>query len=238
MRLEVLATAASVAERAAAWLAAAARAAVTSRGRCAIALSGGRTPWPMLEALRHLEVPWASTHLFQVDERFAPADHPARNLTSLRRSLLAVAALPPGNVHAMPVEDPDRRSGAARYVRELERVAGTPPVLDVVHLGLGVDGHTASLVPGDPAPVEQGKDVAVTGPHDGWMRMTLTFPVLDRSRAVLWLVTGEDKAGVLARLVDGDRSIPAGRVRADRALVIADRAAAAGLAARGRRRIG
>jgi 6-phosphogluconolactonase len=129
----------------------------------------------------------------------------------------------------MAVEEEDLRTAASRYQRELEAVAGAPAVLDVVHLGLGADGHTASLVPGDPVLAVDGADVALSGSYAGRVRMTLTYPAIDRARALLWLVTGADKRAALPRLLAGDRSIPAGRVRAPEALVLADRAAAADL---------
>ena len=229
MRIDVLPDADAVALRAARWVAAAARDAVTARGLFTFAVSGGRTPWQMLKALTAEEVPWEAFHLFQVDERMAPAGDPDRNLTHIRESLLSAVALPPGHLHAMPVEDEDLAVAAARYAREIATVAASPPVLDVVHLGLGPDGHTASLVPGDPVLEIADADVALAGPYQGRRRMTLTYPVLDRARAVLWVITGSEKAPVLPRLLVGDRSIPAGRVRADRALLLADRDAAAGL---------
>ncbi|MBV8265620.1 MAG: 6-phosphogluconolactonase, partial [Planctomycetaceae bacterium] len=127
---------------------------------------------------------------------------------------------------AMPVESPDLEVAAQRYGRTLREIADSPPVLDLVHLGLGPDGHTASLVPGDPVLDVTGADVALTGVYQGRRRMTLTYPILNRSRRVMWLVTGREKAGMLGRLRAGDESIPAGRVRQDQALVLADRAAA------------
>ena len=115
-----------------------------------MAVSGGRTPWEMLRALAGEEVPWKAVHVFQVDERVAPAGDPDRNLTHLRESLLEHAPLPAEQIHAMPVEEPDLEGAAARYAQTLRQIAGSPPVLDLAHLGLGPDGHTASLVPGDP----------------------------------------------------------------------------------------
>jgi len=233
MKLEVLRDALSVARRGAQEIAAQARAAVETRGRFSVALSGGHTPWQMLEALAQEQVPWDAVHLFQVDERVAPAGDPDRNLTHIAQSLLARVALPTGNLHAMPVEEKDLNAAAARYARELARVAGAPPVLDLVHLGLGPDGHTASLVPGDPVLEADEKEVALSGPYQGHRRMTLTFPILDRARSILWLVTGAEKSGMLLRLQAGDRRIPAGRVRGDRALILADVEAAPRTSQRG-----
>jgi len=164
----------------------------------------------------------------------APAGNPDRNLVHLRESLLEHAPLPEGQVHAMPVEAADLDAAAAEYAAELAQLAGAPPVLDLVHLGLGPDGHTASLVPGDPALEVRGVDVTMTGVYQGRRRMTLTYPAIERSRKVLWVVTGGEKAGMLARLVAGDASIPAGRVRHAQAVLIADRAAAAALAGGGK----
>ena len=180
----------------------------------------------MLRALADEDVPWPSVHVFQVDERIAPAGDPDRNLTHLRESLLSRAPLPPAQIYAMPVESADLAAAAIEYAKSLEELAGTPPVLDLVHLGLGPDGHTASLVPGDPVLAVTGADVALTGVYMGRRRMTLTFPVLDRARKVLWLVTGGEKVPMLKRLLAHDPTIPAGRVRPDDALVLADRAAA------------
>jgi 6-phosphogluconolactonase len=159
----------------------------------------------------------------------APPTDPDRNLAHLRESLLDHAPLPPDHLHAMPVDAPDLDGAARQYAQTLRGVAGFPPVLDLVHLGLGADGHTASLVPGDPVLNITDTDVAVTGPYQGRRRMTLTFPIINRSRRTLWLVTGREKATALARLRDGDPSIPASRVLQDRALILADRTAAEGL---------
>ncbi|MBV8383657.1 MAG: 6-phosphogluconolactonase [Planctomycetaceae bacterium] len=226
MKLEVLSDADTVARKAAAIIAAEARTASAARGRFLMAVSGGHTPWLMLRALASEDVPWESVHLVQVDERVAPAGHPDRNLTHLRECLLEHAPLRPGQLHAMPVESPDLAEAATRYAHTLREIAGSPPVLDLVHLGLGPDGHTASLVPADPVLDVTDADVALTRVYQGRRRMTLTYPILNRSRRVMWLVTGREKAGMLGRLRAGDESIPAGRVRQDQALVLADRAAA------------
>lgn len=201
-------------------------AAVAGHGRFVMAVSGGHTPWQVLLALAKEPVPWNEVHVAQVDERVAPAGDPDRNLTHLRESLLDHALLPPGQIHAMPVEEDDLEAAAASYARLLQQTAGSPPVLDLVHLGLGPDGHTASLVPRDPVLDVADRDVALTGVYQQRRRMTLTYPMLNRSRRVLWLVTGTEKAEMLVRLQSGDVSIPAGRVRRDEALVLADRAAA------------
>ena len=231
MKIEVHPDAAAIARKAADIIAADARAAVVSRGRYVMAVSGGSTPWLMLRALADEQVPWENLHVVQVDERAAPAGDPERNLTHLRESLLDHAPLPLRHIHAMPVEAPDLNSAALQYARILRDVAGSPPVIDLVHLGLGVDGHTASLVPGDPVLEVTDADVAATRPYQGRRRMTLTFPIINRSRRVLWLVTGREKAGALARLCDSDPSIPASGVRQDVALILADRAAAEQLGA-------
>ena len=225
MEIRILADADAVAAEAARLIAAEARAAVASRGRFVVAVSGGRTPWQMLRALAGEDVPWAGVHVVQVDERIAPAGDPDRNLTHLRESLLEHAPLPADHIYAMPVEEADLGEAAGNYARLLEQIAGTPPVLDLAHLGLGPDGHTASLIPGDPVLKVADRDVALTGVYMKRRRMTLTYPMLNRSRRLLWLVTGTEKVTMLPRLRAADASIPAGRVRQDRALVLADRAA-------------
>jgi len=192
-------------------------------------VSGGRTPWMMLRVLSGQDMPWDKVHVVQVDERVAPAGHTDRNLTHLHESLLKHASLPVDHIHAMSVEASDLETAAAQYATILNTIAGSPPVLDLVHLGLGPDGHTASLVPGDPALNVTDADVTVTGIYQGRRRMTLTYPILNRARRILWLVTGSEKAGMLTRLRDGDRSIPAGLVRREQAFVLADPAAATGL---------
>ena len=226
MRIEVLADADAVARKAASVIAAEARQTVPVRGRFIMAVSGGHTPWVMLRALADEDVPWTSVHIFQVDERVAPEGHADRNLTHLRVSLLEHAPMPAGQIYAMPVELPDLQTAAAKYATQLETIAGAPPVLDLVHLGLGPDGHTASLVPGDAVLGVTDRDVAVTGVYQGRNRLTLTYPVINRARRILWLVTGSEKVPMYKRLQAGDRSIPAGRVRQDNARLLADRAAA------------
>jgi 6-phosphogluconolactonase len=232
MKLEVLNDADSVAQAAARTIAADARAAAASRGYFAFAVSGGHTPWVMLRALASEDVPWPAVHIFQVDERIAPPGDPDRNLTHLRESLLEHAPMPAQNVHAMPVETADLNEAAKQYSATLRQVVGAPPVLDLVHLGMGPDGHTASLVPGDPVLQVTDVDVALTGIYQKRRRMTLTYPMINRARRVLWVITGAEKVSMLKRLQDGDTSIPSGRIQRDAALVLADRAAAGQLSAK------
>jgi 6-phosphogluconolactonase len=226
MKIEVYSNADAVALEAAKLIAKIAQEAVAARGKFVMAVSGGKTPWIMLRDLAHEDVPWKGVHVVQVDERVAPEGDPDRNLTHLRESLLEHAPLRPDQIYAMPVEATNFREACMRYALTLEEMAGSPPVLDLVHLGLGPDGHTASLVPGDPVLDVTNADVALTGIYQGRRRMTLTYPIINRSRRVLWLVTGSEKAGMLARLQAGDVSIPAGRVSRDHAVILADRAAA------------
>ena len=227
MKLEVLADADAVARRAAAHIAAASRAALAARGRFVLAVSGGRTPWPMLRALADQDVPWSAVHVFQVDERVAPAGDPDRNLTHLRESLLD--ARRPEQIHAMPVEapistPPPRTTRASSRASPARRRCSTSCI----------SASAPTATPRRSCPATRcssvaDRDVALTGPYQERRRMTLTYPVLDRAREILWLVTGADKAPMLARLRAGDRSIPAGRVRGERALALVDRAAAAAL---------
>jgi 6-phosphogluconolactonase len=206
----------AVATSAADYVAGLARSAVAARGRFTFAVSGGHTPWAMFAALAEHEVPWADVLIYQVDERVAADGDPDRNLTHLRASLGSA----PARVHPMPVTDQDLAAAAAGYA------TGLPQRFDLIHLGLGPDGHTASLVPGDPVLAVTDALVGVTQPYQGHPRMTLTYPALARADQLLWLITGADKKEPLARLLAGDTSIPAGRVTAARSLVLADTAAA------------
>jgi 6-phosphogluconolactonase len=216
--LQVWATPDAVARKGARYVAARARAAVAEHGRFAFAVSGGHTPWAMFAALASEDVPWPHVELFQVDERVAPDGDPDRNLTHLRDSIGDA----PAKVHPMPVTDADLDDAAAAYATAL------PQRFDLVHLGLGPDGHTASLVPGDPVLAVEDRLVALTQPYQDHRRMTLTYPALGRADQLLWLITGADKRDPLTRLLAGDESIPAGRVHAARSLIIADDAAAPG----------
>ena len=226
MNIEVYADADAVAHEAAKLIAKEAQNAVATRGKFVMAVSGGKTPWVMLRDLAQENVPWQGVHVFQVDERIAPGGDPDRNLTHLRESLLEHAPLSPAQIYAMPVNSQDLQVACRQYAQILGSVAGSPAVLDLIHLGLGPDGHTASLVPGDPVLNVKDADVALTGFYQNRRRMTLTYPVINRARRILWLATGAEKTGMLARLQAGDVSIPAGRANRDRAVILADRAAA------------
>jgi 6-phosphogluconolactonase len=171
----------------------------------------------MYDALGDEDVPWQSGRILQVDERIAPEGHPDRNLTALMRRLPPAAA---ERLEPMRVEDPDAEAAAVAYA------GGLPDALDIVHLGLGPDGHTASLIPGDPVLDVADRRVAVTtGEYEGRRRLTLTYPYLAAARDVVWLVTGAEKRDALERLLAGDHSIPAGRVDAPDAVIVADAAA-------------
>jgi 6-phosphogluconolactonase len=217
LREELLADAELAARRGAELIATAAAESIGARGGFSLAVSGGHGPWRMFELLASHEVDWARVTVFQVDERVAPDGDDDRNLTHLRPSLPQAGR---ERIRPMPVTDDDRDAAAARYEEQL------PDRLDLVHLGLGPDGHTASLVPGDPALEVTDRLVALTGSYQGRRRMTLTYPALDAAHRILWLVTGDDKREALAKLRAGDRTIPGGRVEGRNAVVICDRAAA------------
>jgi 6-phosphogluconolactonase len=224
MQVEILATPEAVAKRAAAIVAAEARQAVSARGSFNVAFSGGHAPWIMLRDLASEDVPWEKVQIFQIDERVAPAGDPDRNLTHIRETLVSHAPLDPEQVHPMPVELPDLEAAAAHYGQTLRQYCGSSPILDLAHLGLGPDGHTASLVPGDPVLNVTDRDVALTGVYMERRRMTLTYPMINRSRKILWLVTGADKVDALAKLRAGDTSIPGGRIARGNAMLLAEQA--------------
>jgi 6-phosphogluconolactonase len=230
--MEVHPDASAVARRAATWIADVARQSIQERGRFVVALSGGNTPLQMLRFLATETIEWQNVYVVQVDERVAPDGSPDRNLTQLREALLARVPIPAGQLYPMPVEADDLAAAAKGHGQLLARLAGLPPVLDLVQLGLGADGHTASLVPGDAAVETHDADVAVTASYKGWRRMTLTFPIINRARRILWLVTGAEKSAVVARLVLGDDSLLASRIKRASALAMVDQAAAANISKR------
>jgi 6-phosphogluconolactonase len=217
--LVTLPDASALAARAAELVAAQVRSVVADRGRFTFAVSGGHTPWAMFGELTTEEMPWSAMQIFQVDERVAADGDPDRNLTHLRKALGDVTA----EVVAMPVNEADLDEAAENYASRL------PDTFDLVHLGLGPDGHTASLVPGDPVLGVTDRPVGVTGSYQGHRRMTLTYPGLARADEIIWLVSGADKRDALTKLLAGDLSIPASRVEAKRSTILADASAAADL---------
>ncbi len=225
--IEVRPNAASVAARAAELLVRYVRDDVARHGRATLAVSGGRTPQRIFEILATAPLSWELVDFFQVDERIAPAADADRNATQVGAALAAPLLRQPDAFHWMPVEDADLESAALRYGAALRHAAGSPPALGTVHLGLGADGHTASIFPGSPLVDASPGDVAVTAEHLGRRRMTLTLPVLNAARRILWIVTGVDKQAALAGLVAGDPSVVGSRVRRSGALILADADAAA-----------
>ncbi len=219
MKIEVAANAEDASQSAARLLAEHVMMAVAGRGHACIALSGGSTPWDMLANLAKRDLPWSRLHVFQVDERECPIKSKDRNYKHIMDILPKEC-----QIHPMPVEDVEK--GAAHYALELSRILGKERRLDVVHLGLGADGHTASLVPGDPALEVTDRDVTWTEPYQGHRRMTLTYPLINRARFAFWLVTGAEKSEALAQLAAGDPAIPATGVRVKPCQVIADKKAA------------
>jgi len=226
MQIKILPDPTSVASASAALVAERVLQSVAERGRFTIALSGGSTPWAMLAEIAKEDLPWDKVHVFQVDERVAPTGDKDRNLTHMYASLLDSTPIPPGQIYPMPVEDADLDEGCRRYAVTLSRIVGNPTVIDLIHLGLGPDGHTASLIPEDKSLDVTDMDVASAGPYQERMRMTLTYPIINRAREIMWLLTGSGKTEMLNRMKAGDKSIPAGRVSQENAIVFADQAAA------------
>ncbi len=224
--LLILPDAEAVAVEAANRIEAALSASVAARGRFALAVSGGSTPWSMFAELGRRPLPWGAVDLFQVDERVAPLGSEERNLTQLESILNASPELASVRTHPMPVDAHDLDMSCRAYSQLLWDLLGYPPEFDLVHLGLGADGHTASLFPDDPALRVDELDVSLTRIHAGWRRMTLTLGAINASRQILWVVTGESKAEALAALVEGTQPLPANRIRRGAACILADRAAA------------
>jgi 6-phosphogluconolactonase len=224
IHVEVLPDGAALAARTADLVAEKLSGAIEARGRATLAVSGGSSPLAFFAQLAERKLAWEAVHVFQVDERVAPPGHPDRNLTGLQEALLDRVPIPAGNVHPMPVEEPDLEAGTAAYAQEIQTVTGSGGRIDVVHLGIGDDGHTASWPPGDPV-VDATDDTAVVGPFNGRLRMTLTPPAVNRAGWIVWLIAGAAKAPVVARLLEGDPAIPASRVRRHDVTLLADTAA-------------
>lgn len=229
MNLKTLNDLQSVAKAAAAYIANEARAAIQSRGKFVMAVSGGKTPWIMLRHLAEETMDWNKVHIFQVDERIAQAGSADRNWTHLQESLLNNAATKGVHLYPMPVEASDLEAGAAKYIQILHQLTGIPAVFDLVHLGLGADGHTASLIPGDPVLKIIDREIGITGLYQGHQRMTLTYPIINRSQSILWVVTGKEKQEALQQLLNKDKAIPGGSVVQTEATIIADADAAEAL---------
>lgn len=227
MEINVLNNPETVAHTAAALIANEARLSVAQRGRFAMAVSGGsgKATWMMFEQLTKEDVPWEQVHIFQVDERIAPAGSADRNLTHLQANLLSCTSVRPEQIYAMPVEESDPTAAAHQYAQLLHHVIGSPAVFDLVHLGLGPDGHTASLIPNDPVLEITTADVAITGVYQNHQRMTLTYPALNRARRLFWVATGAEKRTALNHLLNRDACIPAGRLQQTQATLFVDQAA-------------
>ena len=226
MRLKITHDAESAANAAAAEIARTCADAVAIRGQALVAFSGGETPWLMLRELCRFDLPWQKIFVAQVDERVAPRDDARRNFTRLEQILVRAGRLSSAQLLPMPVETEDLAAAATGYQAALEERGGAPLQLDLVQLGLGADGHTASLVPGDPALQALDRDVAVTSAYQGLRRMTLTLPAINRARRKLWLVTGAAKSARLRELLAGTGGTPAIAVSRDDTLVVADESAA------------
>lgn len=202
------------------WLASTIADVVHQRGVCHLAVSGGSTPLPTFALLATMDVTWSQVHIWQVDERVAPDGDAARNATGLDATLLERIDLPPSNLHLMDVTRADLEIAAVDYSLSLSDACGG--VLDIVHLGIGADGHTASWPPGDPVIDVTDRDVAISQPYQGHVRMTLTVPCVNRARRRLFLVSGQDKADALAALLENRGTIPANRVTLDETTVLSN----------------
>ena len=231
MNVEVLVDGEALAERAVELLVASAARAIDERGQFVWAVSGGSTPRRMLQLLsERRDLDWSRTHLFQVDERLAPDGDPDRNATMLQTELLTdtfLAHNTPAGIWLMPVTANDSVAAAAEYAETMDALAGTPVVFDLIQLGMGGDGHTASLIPGDPIVDVIDRDVAISQEYQGRLRMSFTWPVLDRAKELLWVIGGESKQDAVRLFLDSDSSIPATLPTQARATVLLDQAAAA-----------
>jgi 6-phosphogluconolactonase len=228
MKTEIFPQAEQVAARAAAYLEQVIREALTHQKSFSLAISGGRTPWEMLKILSKADFPWQRINLFQVDERVAPDGHPDRNLTQLFQAIAGTPMVTQLRIFPMPVTAEDLDAAATEYTEVLNEVTEGKG-LDIIHLGLGTDGHTASLVPGDEVLAVQNRLVACThNSYQGRIRMTLTYPLLNAAKQILWIVTGSEKKEMVQRMLQQDPSIPAGSIRSENALLLVDQAAIEG----------
>lgn len=229
MELKILQSADEVARQAALFIADLIKENVAKKGFFTMAISGGRTPWEMIKILAQENLPWEKVHLFQVDERIAPEGNPERNLTQLFTTIQGTRLMTRLNIFPMRVIAENLEEACEEYASHIQEVTRNGK-LDLIHLGLGSDGHTASLVPGDVVCEVADRDVALTtSPYQGRQRMTLTYPLINRAEKILWLLTGEEKTEMLQRLLNADQEIPGGRVSQNQALIFADEPAAKNL---------
>jgi 6-phosphogluconolactonase len=218
-RIEILPDPPALARHVAEWLTAAALAA---KGPFRVSLSGGSTPKALYGLLASDDFrgrfPWQHVFWYWGDERFVPHDHPDSNYRMIREAMLAKAPVPPEHIHPVPA-DGTPGDAARRYERALQEAYGARvldparPLFDVTLLGLGPDGHTASLLPGEPVLEERERWVAVVAHGRPEVRITMTYPVIESSRRVAFLVAGPDKAPVLRTIRAGESQLPAARVR-------------------------
>ncbi len=231
MNVEVLADGEALAERAVEFIVDAAARAIDERGQFVWAVSGGSTPRRMLQLLsERRDLDWSRTHLFQVDERVAPDGHADRNATMLDVELLTDEFREhnqPAGIWLMPdmARGEDLEFATRLYEEQMDEVTGTPVVFDLIQLGMGSDGHTASLIPDDPILDVDDRDVAMSEEYQGRIRMSLTWPVLDRAKELLWVIGGESKRPAVQLFLDNDPRIPATLPTQARATVLLDEAA-------------
>ena len=223
MKIEKHSDASQVAQSAAAYLENKIRETIKEKGSFSMAISGGKTPWEMLKILAKAPLmPWSKVNIFQVDEREAPDGHADRNLTQLFKTLEGTGIITKVNIFPMPVLAENLDDACVEYAENIKTITGDG-ILDLVHLGMGADGHTASLIPGDQVCEVIDKDVAMTfGPYQGRNRMTLTYPLINKAKEILWVITGDEKKEMVQRLIAQDPNIPAGKVSQDNALLITD----------------
>jgi 6-phosphogluconolactonase len=225
MKTEIFPQAGDVAEAAAAYLAQQITTTLATKSTFSMAISGGRTPWEMLKILAKADLTWQRVNLFQVDERVAPDGHADRNLTQLFQAIAGTPMVTQLRIFPMPVLAADLEEGCREYTQVIHEVTEGKG-LDLIHLGLGIDGHTASLVPEDGVMEVQDRLVACTqNTYQGRIRMTLTYPLLNSAKQLLWIVTGSEKQEMVKRLLQQDPSIPAGSIRQENALLLVDQAA-------------
>ncbi|MBT4890162.1 MAG: 6-phosphogluconolactonase [Rhodospirillales bacterium] len=222
MKIETCIDAQSVADKCANIIADHMMQAINQHAKFTIAFSGGSTPIPLFQRLSTLTLPWDKVHIFQVDERVAPDGDENRNYNNLKTHLLDHISIPPAQVYAMQVATLSSWKAAETYETLVRKHTGTPPCFDLIHLGLGEDGHTASLIPKDPVLKNSDSYVATSQVYNRYERLTFTYDTINATKCILWQVTGKKKAKMLKRLISGDTKIPAGRIVRDQAIIVTD----------------